>query len=106
MIPKSAFVLKAQYSNLTGEELRQRLDRVGWTPSMFARFIGVTGPTVYRYVGGSLDGKLPLSVQRNLEYVESDPIRLRALPGLQTPGAARRRASQAASEEFRTQAHV
>lgn len=75
--------IPGQESALTGEALFERLAAVGWSGSDFARFTGVTGMTMYRYRAGL--HRIPMSMQRLLEYVESDPLRLMTLPEMDTP---------------------
>lgn len=81
--PAIDYDIPSQESSLNGAVLFARLEEVGWSGSDFARFTGVTGMTVYRYRTDR--HKIPMSMQRLLEYVESDPIRLMTLPEMDTP---------------------
>ena len=90
--------LKRRFSDLTGKELLARLRAVEWYATDFARFIGVTSPTMITYTSGRMDGRIPLSVQRSLEYVESDPVNLLALPELQTPRNSRKAKREALAQ--------
>ena len=79
---------KAQGSSLTGDELISRLEAVKWTGAT-----GLQGTTTYKYLNGH--HKIPMTVQRCLGFVESDPLCLLALPELATPRVESRARRQA-----------
>jgi hypothetical protein len=74
--------IASKKTELTGPELESRLDQVGWSLADFARFTGIRGSTAYEKKAGRIS--VTMYDQRILEYIESDPVRLLALPEMQT----------------------
>ena len=72
-------------TEVSGWDIYRRLRDIMWSVPDFARFIGMTDRTIRNLLYGSRDDRIPLLLERVLEFVERHPLELQARPRVQTP---------------------
>ncbi|MFL5280095.1 MAG: bifunctional DNA primase/polymerase [Rhodopila sp.] len=90
MVARKRFDVAARRSALMGAAIGKRLHAAGISAEAFANVFGVPVSQVHRVLQGELDGKIPVSLQVALEYVERHGAELCRRPELPDMGRNRR----------------